>query len=55
MCFEPVGANKDDGPEGECPDCGGITYGGEAAEICFYSPQEERCETCGSNPCIQDC
>lgn len=39
--------------DGECPECGRETIGGEAYDDCVYSAVE--CETCGARPCDGSC
>lgn len=39
--------------DGECPECGALTYKGEAIDQCGYSPKE--CEKCDWAPCDLSC
>jgi hypothetical protein len=39
--------------DGECPDCGEATVGGEAPAGCFWSPVA--CKTCNDRPCDGSC
>ena len=55
MCFEEW--DYSDGGkikvDGECPDCGEDTIGGDAITGCCYS--KVICKTCGSAPCDESC
>jgi len=53
MCCDNQSGQPCDGEEGECPDCGALTYGGYSAEICGYSPI--MCNTCLDAPCDGSC
>jgi len=52
MCCSPS-EYKPEEIDGECPDCGNDTVGGDAYECCYYSPCE--CETCDWRPCDGSC
>jgi len=39
--------------DGECPDCGTPTAGGNAQKGCNYASVE--CDTCGDAPCDESC
>jgi len=48
-----VWSSKPEEINGKCPECGGPTVDGDAAEGCNWAPID--CETCGSRPCDQGC
>ena len=53
MCCAAKEWDKDQKPDGVCPDCDQPTVDGESFEGCYYGPVE--CETCGWKPCDGSC
>lgn len=51
MCAD--GYDDTDKADGICPDCGGPTVDGDAAERCNWSPVV--CNTCNWTPCDGSC
>jgi len=52
-CYAAPEWDKEDEPNGECPECGELTIDGVAIDQCSYSPI--LCDTCGYAPCDGSC